>query len=81
MTIDIETVLTEKQHTAYLICGYYKDKYIHSYAEDLSAAATDKMFKDFITQIASSDRNIKYIYAHNLAGFDGIFLLKKTFKL
>lgn len=80
MTIDVETVRDGNNLKPYLICGYFQDKYIHSYAEDLTEAAIDKMFKDFITKILSTDKSIKYVYAHNLAGFDGVFLLKELLK-
>ena len=33
------------------------------------------MFKSFITKLLE-DKDVKYIYAHNFSGFDGIFLLR-----
>ena len=36
------------------------------------------MFSNFLTQLIETvkSRNIKYIYAHNLSGFDGILLMR-----
>lgn len=77
MTIDIETVKQGGEHIPYLICGYSLDKYICTQAVDLTKDSISKMFTNFITQILWYDKNIKFIYAHNLSGFDGIFLLKE----
>ena len=76
MTIDIETVTIEGSVIPYLICGYTKDKYIHSYAAGYSIADTTEMFVNFINQLTKIDKSVKYIYAHNLSGFDGILLLR-----
>lgn len=75
MTIDIETVLVEGIQTPYLICGYTNGNYIHSYTTDLSKEGQALMFKNFITQLLEN-KEIKYIYAHNLSGFDGILLMR-----
>ena len=80
MTIDIETMLLENNQTPYLICGYTEDKnkkpvYIHNFVNKLTTVSIKKMFKDFITQLITL-KDIKVVYAHNLAGFDGILLLK-----
>ena len=34
------------------------------------------MFVNFIKQLTTFQKSIKYVYAHNLSGFDGILLLK-----
>jgi hypothetical protein len=75
LTIDIETVIVDGNLKPYLICGYSNEGYIHSYAKDLSEVAIKQMFTKFIDQVICI-KNLKYIYAHNLSGFDGIFLLK-----
>jgi DNA polymerase type B, organellar and viral len=74
MTIDIETVNLGSLKP-YLICGYNPSKSIMSYAENLSDIAINNMFNNFIKQLLSY-KKIHYVYAHNLSGFDGIFLLK-----
>lgn len=79
MTIDIETVLRNKDHLPYLICGYYNGTYIHSFAKDLKAIHTFEMLTNFISQIITFN-DLKYVYAHNLSGFDGIFLLSALIK-
>ena len=76
MTIDIETVLVDNRQVPYLICGYSNDNFIFSFAQDLTKDAVNNMFKEFIDQILAN-KDIKFIYAHNLSGFDGIFLLEQ----
>jgi hypothetical protein len=61
--------------TPYLICGFDGSDYIHSYAKDVSIDAQNEMFKNFITKLIKN-KDLKYVYAHNLSGFDGILLLK-----
>lgn len=75
LTIDIETINIDGKQIPYLICGFDGKDYFHSYAADLSDESIDKLFADFIKQIVKN-KNVKYIYAHNLSGFDGIFLLR-----
>ena len=78
-TFDIETVSINNVQSPYLICAYYGDfmggNYIHSFASDLSEVSQEAMFNSFIKQLVDL-KNIKYAYAHNLSGFDGILLLK-----
>ena len=71
MTIDIETVMVENKQTPYLICGYTPENSIESHASDLIENSINQMFSNFITKLLEN-KNIKYIYAHNLSGFDGI---------
>ena len=75
MTIDIETVMVENKQTPYLICGYSQGNYIVSQAKDSSINSINQMFSDFINKILENE-DIKYVYAHNLSGFDGILLMK-----
>jgi hypothetical protein len=79
MTIDIETIKIDNSLNPYLICGYTGNNYIHSYANDLSHDARIEMFVNFFKQILEL-KEIKYIYAHNLSGFDGIFLLTQLIR-
>jgi hypothetical protein len=77
MTIDIETVLIDNKQVPYLICGYSNNQYIHSFATDLTDDAIKTMFNKFISQLLSPKfKDVKYIYAHNFSGFDGILLLE-----
>ena len=88
MTIDIETLRTGKDThfgykegvlIPYLICGYYieknKPKNIFRFNHEIDIESINKMMTDFITQLIGL-KHIKYVYAHNFSGFDGIFLLK-----
>ena len=76
MTIDIETILTENNvMEPYLICGYSNGRYIYSYATEISTEGKNAMFNDFIKQMLQF-KDVKYVYAHNLSGFDGILLMK-----
>ena len=79
MTIDIETVLIDNIQTPYLICGYGKDIQIESRADSHSVESQDKMFKEFITKLIAvkkKNKHLKYVYAHNFGGFDGILFIK-----
>jgi hypothetical protein len=71
-TLDIETINENGKLIPYLICAYDGSNYITSYGKDQKA-----LFTSFFEQLIS---NIKagttYVYAHNLSGFDGIFLMK-----
>lgn len=75
MTMDIETVNIDGNLQPYLICGYVNGEYISSYASDISVNGQNVMFKNFIKQICDF-KDVQYVYAHNLSGFDGIFLLR-----
>src|ERR1700744_3746608 len=71
-TFDIETIKLDNKITPYLICAYDGQEYITSYGKDQK-----QLFKSFIDQLLLKiEPGITYIYAHNLSGFDGIFLLK-----
>jgi hypothetical protein len=77
ITMDIETIKVTNKLVPYLICAYNGSAYITSYAnESLDQKA---LFSNFITQLLSqfcSKRGITEVYAHNLSGFDGMFLLR-----
>jgi hypothetical protein len=72
--MDIETINQEGKLTPYLICAYNGADYITSFGKDQKA-----LFSAFIEQLLSktfSSNNLLTVYAHNLSGFDGIFLMK-----
>jgi hypothetical protein len=74
ITMDIETINNNGKLIPYLICGYNGSDYITSYGLDQQA-----LFSTFINQLLSkeiSKSNKLTVYAHNLSGFDGIFLMK-----
>lgn len=75
MTMDIETVKLDNTMYPYLLCAYSEGNSIQSYAKDITKESIAKMFNRFIEQIIA-DKNVRYVYAHFLSGFDGIFLLK-----
>ena len=76
ITIDIETVVFDNVHTPYLIYGYNNGREIYRRAKDLSSESVKSMFHNFIKQLVSLP-NVTTVYAHNLAGFDGILLFKE----
>ena len=95
MTVDIETVVIDvagvRQHIPYLIYGYTVTaagvkRAIHSYSDinpdTYSKEKVDALFTDFITQLLTDPNfaNVKYVYAHNLSGFDGILFLNHLIK-
>ena len=83
MTLDIETILVDNVITPYLICGYGKDVKFDCFINELSDKSIEKMFNNFITkliEIKQKNKSLKYIYAHNFSGFDGILLLKHLVK-
>jgi len=72
LTFDIETIKVIGKLEPYLICAYNGQDYISSYGKDQKT-----LFKSFIDQLLSKIKpGITYIYAHNLSGFDGIFIMK-----
>nr|YP_010170401.1 DNA polymerase type B [Phanerochaete carnosa]QRZ60383.1 DNA polymerase type B [Phanerochaete carnosa] len=75
MTMDIETVLIDGNMCPYLICAYSANNSIQSYASDTTNDSVKSMFNKFIEQLLL-DKKVKYVYAHNLSGFDGTLLLK-----
>ena len=71
ITMDIETINKDNKLVPYLICAYDGKNYITSYGQDQNA-----LFKVFFDQLLSLIKSSATIYAHNLSGFDGIFLMK-----
>jgi hypothetical protein len=77
-TMDIETVPVASgpdcKLTPYLICAYNGSNYVTSYGKDQKELFTT-FFDKLLSTINSGNKTL--IYAHNLSGFDGIFLLKQ----
>jgi len=73
ITMDIETIKDANgKFTPYLICAYNGSDYITSFSKNQK-----DLFANFFKQLLSSiNPGITYVYAHNLSGFDGIFLLR-----
>jgi len=73
-TMDIETIKVDRQLTPYLICAYNGSDYISSYSKD-QKTLFNTFFKTLISKVQQGSKTL--IYAHNLSGFDGIFILKQ----
>jgi hypothetical protein len=80
VTLDIETI--KKQNgklVPYLISAYNGSEYINSYAQVVNGVIDQKqLFDSFIHQLITlfpTKSKSLIVYAHNLSGFDGIFLL------
>jgi hypothetical protein len=73
VTMDIETITHDSKLVPYLICAYNGSEYITSYARSQQLLFTSFM-NSLFTFFKGSSKLI--VYAHNLSGFDGIFLLK-----
>ena len=74
VTLDIETINQDSKLIPYLICAYNGTDKISSYGLDQK-----ELFTNFINQLLSETfckSNNVNVYAHNLSGFDGIFLMK-----
>ena len=75
-TMDIETIKNEGKINPYLICAFNGQDYITSFNKD-----PKKLFTTFFDQLLSNidKANTAIVYAHNLSGFDGIFMLRHLF--
>jgi hypothetical protein len=71
LTMDIETITKNNKITPYLITGYDGRDFLTSYGQDEKA-----LFKVFFDQLLTKVKSSTTIYAHNLSGFDGVFLMK-----
>ena len=81
MTLDIETVHIDNSMKPYLICGYNPSHFISSRIVDVTDLNQRfKLIKDVMDQLYNIPK-VKYVYAHNLSNFDGIFLLKYLLKI
>jgi len=79
ITMDIETKIIDDQHVPYLI-SYYDGKKSHPfYANDYKSS--EDMLKECILSLCRDKFNNHKVYIHNLANFDGIFLMKTLIQL
>jgi len=77
VTMDIETIKLESKIKPYLICAYNGTDYISTYADE--SLNQKSLVSSFIYQLVTfftKDSNVLVVYAHNLSGFDGTFILK-----
>ena len=74
ITLDIETRTIDGVFVPYCICLYDGKKPTSFYSTDYSSY--EDMLKSAIKSIMRNKYNLHVVYAHNLSGFDGIFLLK-----
>ena len=88
VTMDIETITLNNKITPYLMCAYgpvvtgeaNTNVFIESYAN--STLDQKELFTSFIYKLLTffnKKSKVLTVYAHNLSGFDGIFLLKQLF--
>lgn len=79
-------MLIDNQHYPYLIIRHTffnrKSCSIHSFSEDRTIKQQDLMYNKFISLIYSTPEfsNVRYCYAHNFSGFDGVFILNHLAK-
>jgi len=80
ITMDIETISQDFQQLPYLICAYNGKESISSYGEIIDGVINQNaLFNSFINQLLTlfnKKSNRLIVYAHNLSGFDGIFLMR-----
>jgi hypothetical protein len=79
ITIDIETYITDGLLTPYLICFYDGKNFFSFYLSDYNSV--EEMMLECLKSILKRKYKGYTIYAHNLAKFDIIFLLKYLLKL
>jgi hypothetical protein len=76
LTLDVETYLdAQNKFIPYCICIYDGIKEYRYYLTDFNGEP-DKMIIAAINSISRRKYNKHTIYAHNLSGFDGIFLIR-----
>jgi hypothetical protein len=74
ITMDIETNNQDGKLIPYLICAYNGTDKISSYGLDQKGLFTN-FINGLLNETFSPGNNLT-VYAHNLSGFDGIFLMK-----
>jgi hypothetical protein len=72
--MDIETIKINNQLIPYFICAYNGVNYISSFNNNLNILFTN-FIKGLLTFFVDNNK-VLTVYAHNLAKFDGVFLLK-----
>ena len=88
VTLDIETVNVNNKHIPYAVCAYNGSSSIKTYANLIEQNGTQvidqlDLFSRFIKQLCTffNKNKVLTVYAHNLSGFDGIFLLRHLLPL
>ena len=85
ITMDVETINQNGSITPYLISGFNGTSYINSYANIVNGVINQgELVTSFITQLSSlfpKKAKTLTVYAHNLSGFDGIFLVRNMLTL
>ena len=77
VTMDIETIKQGSKLIPYLICAYNGTDYISSYtSESLNQKSLVSSFIYQLVTFFKKDSKTLIVYAHNLSGFDGTFILK-----
>jgi DNA polymerase family B len=79
LTLDIETRVISNVHKPYLISFYDGKESLSFYLSDYSSV--NEMFEDAILSLCRAKYHRHKVYIHNLASFDGIFLLKYLSKI
>lgn len=75
--MDIETIKLDSKITPYLICAYNGTDYISTYTnESLNQKILVTSFIYDLFTFFTKDSKVLIVYAHNLSGFDGTFILK-----
>ena len=76
MAMDIEAIIHDNDFKPYLVCaGNAKNFISSSVTNPLDEADVRPMFSRFISDLIKIE-DLKYVYAHNLSKFDGIWLIK-----
>ena len=76
MAMDIEALIHNNEFKPYLVCAYNTKNFISSFATNpLDEGDVRPMFSRFISDLIKIE-DLKYVYAHNLSKFDGIWLIK-----
>jgi hypothetical protein len=90
LTMDIETIKPNGSHIPYLISAYTGHDYITTFAQYIPCAREGgrvidqkELVNNFMNQLLNRYSKSKRlnIYAHNLGGFDGIFLMKHLIEI
>jgi hypothetical protein len=79
LTLDIETRIINNVHKPYLIVFFDGKESVSFFLSDYSSV--NEMFEDAILSICRAKYHRHKVYIHNLASFDGIFLLKYLTKI
>jgi hypothetical protein len=79
ITLDIETYIEDGLLTPYLICFYDGKDFFSFYLSNYNSV--DEMMLDCLKSLLVRKYNYYKVYAHNMAKFDIIFILKYLVKL